>query len=183
MSVQGELTVYYGCMFAGKTSALIAYLSQQGLKRNEFLVLKPAVDIRSGNRTITTHDGKSHECIIVDQDTDINELITPFIKLIAIDEAQFFNKMFFSDIKRFLAKGINIVATGLDKDYLGRPFGLMPMLQEIATEKNHLKATCNQCGKDAEYTYRKTDNKVLVLIGNADHYEARCASCFTMGQA
>jgi thymidine kinase len=183
MSVQGKLTVYYGCMFAGKTSALIDYLSQGGLKRNEFLVLKPAIDIRSGNRTITTHDGRSHECLIVDRDTDINELITPFIKLIAIDEAQFFDKMFFSDIKRFLAKGIDIVATGLDRDYLGRPFGLMPMLQTIATEKNHLKASCNQCGKEAEYTYRKIDNKVLLLIGSEDYYEARCESCYTMGRA
>jgi thymidine kinase len=51
-------------------------------------------------------------------------------------------------------------------------------LQTIATEKNHLKATCNNCGKDAEYTYRKVDNKVLVLIGNANHYEARCESCY-----
>jgi thymidine kinase len=182
MSVQGKLTVYYGCMFAGKTSALIAGLSRRELKRNEFLVLKPAVDVRSGNRTITTHDGKSHDCIIMDQETDINELITPFIKLIAIDEAQFFDKMFFSDIKRFLAKGIDVVAAGLDRDYLGRPFGLMPMLQAIAAEKNHLKATCSNCGKEAEYTYRKTDNKVLLLIGNDNHYEARCESCYNLNK-
>jgi thymidine kinase len=178
MSSQGKLTVYYGCMFAGKTSALIECISRMGLKRNEFLVLKPSIDVRSGNRTITTHDGRSHECVIVDQDTDLNEFITPFTKMIAIDEAQFFDKIFFSDIKRFMAKGIHVIAAGLDKDYLGRPFGLMPLLQTIATEKNHLKATCTNCGKDAEYTYRKVDNKVLVLIGNANHYEARCESCY-----
>jgi thymidine kinase len=180
MSVQGKLTVYYGCMFAGKTSALIEYLSNLGLKRNELLVLKPSIDVRSGSNTITTHDGKSHECIIVDKDTDINELITPYIKVIAIDEAQFFDKVFFSDVRRFLGKGIHVVAAGLDKDYLGRPFGLMPMLQGIAHEKNHLKAKCNNCGNEAEYTYRKVDNKVLVLIGNTNHYEARCASCYSL---
>ncbi len=180
MSVQGKLTVYYGCMFAGKTSALIEYISKLGLRQNEFLVLKPSIDIRSGNRTITTHDGKSHECIIVENDTDINALVTPFIKVIAIDEAQFFDKVFFADVRRLLGKGIHVVAAGLDKDYLGRPFGLMPMLQTIATEKNHLKAVCNNCGKEAEYTYRKVDNKVLVLIGNTNHYEARCEACYSM---
>ncbi len=170
MSVQGKLTVYYGCMFAGKTSALIDYISRMGLRQNEFLVLKPSIDMRSGNRTITTHDGKSHECIIVEHDTDINSLVTPFTKMVAIDEAQFFDKVFFADIKRLLTKGVHVVAAGLDKDYLGRPFGLMPMLQAIAI--------CNNCGNDAEYTYRKVDNKVLVLIGNTNHYEARCEKCY-----
>jgi thymidine kinase len=178
MSGQGKLTVYYGCMFAGKTSALINYLSTLNLKRDEFLVLKPAVDVRSGNRTITTHDGRSHECVIVEKDMDLNELVTPFTKIVAIDEAQFFDKIFFSDLKRFLSKGIHIVAAGLDKDYLGRPFGLMPMLQAIASEQYHLKAICNSCGNEAEYTYRKADNKVLVLIGGDNHYEARCATCY-----
>jgi len=167
-------------MFAGKTSALIENISKAGLKPNEFLVLKPSIDVRSGNRTITTHDGKSHECVIIDSETDINELITPFIRMIAIDEAQFFDKVFFSDVKRFIGKGIHVIAAGLDKDYLGRPFGLMPMLQTIATEQNHLKAVCNMCGKDAEYTYRKVDNKVLVLIGNTNHYEARCETCYSL---
>ena len=180
MSGQGKLTIYYGCMFAGKTSALINYLSALKLKRDEFLVLKPAVDVRSGNRTITTHDGRSHECVIVEKDMDLNELVTPFTKLIAIDEAQFFDKIFFSDLKRFLSKGINIVAAGLDKDYLGRPFGLMPMLRTIASEQHHLKAKCNSCGNEAEYTYRKADNKVLVLIGGDNHYEARCATCYSV---
>src|SRR5688572_13989809 len=98
MAVHGKLTVYYGCMFAGKTSALIERISKLGLRQHEFLVLKPAVDVRSGNHAITTHDGRSHECIIVDRDTDINDLITPYTKMIAIDEAQFFDKVFFSDI-------------------------------------------------------------------------------------
>ncbi|MCC6818519.1 MAG: hypothetical protein IT245_06500, partial [Bacteroidia bacterium] len=146
---------------------------------NEILVIKPSVDIRSGNSTITTHDGKSHNCLIYDLDFDLSEHITPYIKLIAIDEAQFFNKVFLSEIKRQLSKGIDVVASGLDKDYLARPFGLMPSLIEMAEVKHHLKAKCEICGGEAEYTYRKTENKVLILIGQAQHYEARCNNCFT----
>lgn len=180
MSVKGKLKVYYGCMFSGKTSSLINYISAQNLKSSEFIVLKPSEDNRSGNSTITTHDGKNHACLIYSQDFDIFEHITPFTKLLAIDEAQFFNKVFLSDIKKVLLKGIDIVVSGLDKDYLGRPFGLIPSLIEISDEKNHLKAYCFVCGKDAEFTYRKADNKVLVLIGNDNYYEPRCKECFEL---
>lgn len=181
MPSQGQLTLYYGCMFAGKTTALIKHISELGLKPPEIIVLKPSVDVRSGNSTITTHDGRAHACIIMETDTDIYGHVTPFTRLIALDEAQFFNKVFFSDIRRLMAKGINVVAAGLDKDYLGRPFGLMPLLQSVATEAYHLKAVCNNCGnQEAEYSYRKADNKVLVLIGGENHYEARCKSCFSL---
>ncbi len=181
MAEPGKLTVYFGCMFAGKTSSLINHISALNLKPNELIVLKPAVDIRSGNATVTTHDGKSHACLIYDRDTDLNDTITPFTKLIAIDEAQFFDKVFLSEIKRYKLKGIDVVAAGLDKDYLGRPFGLMHSLIEIADVKNHLKAVCSGCGNEAEYTYRKADNKVLILIGQSDYYEPRCESCMTRG--
>lgn len=178
MSIKGNLTVYYGCMFAGKTTALIKHISELNLKSNEFIVIKPSVDVRSGKATISTHDGKSHDCLVFDQDFDITQHITQYTRLIALDEVQFFDKVFLSDLKRLLGKGINVVAAGLDKDYLGRPFGLMPALLEIASDKRHLKAKCECCGNEAEYTYRKADNKVLILIGQSQYYEARCESCY-----
>lgn len=178
MSSSGKLTVFFGCMFSGKTTALIDYLSQQNFKQNEFIVLKPAVDVRSGKATITTHDGKSHDCLIYDQEFDIYQHVSPFTKLIVIDEAQFFDKVFLSDLKRLIGKGVHVVASGLDKDYLGRPFGLMPALISIADEQHHLKAQCECCGKPAEYTFRKSENKVLILIGQKQYYEARCESCY-----
>lgn len=177
----GKLTVYYGCMFSGKTSSLISHISSLKLRENEFIVLKPSVDVRSGNASITTHDGRSHACIIYEPEMDLSIHVTPFTRLIAIDEAQFFSKTFLSDLKRMLGKGIDVVASGLDRDYLGRPFGLMPSLIEIAEFRHHLKAKCASCGNDAEYTYRKSDNKVLILIGHADQYEPRCGACLPSG--
>lgn len=177
MSKIGQLKVYYGCMFSGKTSALIEYLSHSGLKPNEFIVIKPDIDIRYSKNSIVTHDGKSHECLIYHSEFDVFEHVTAYTKLLIIDEAQFINKVFISDVKRLLAKGIDVVAAGLDTDYLIRPFGLMAGLVEIANEKNQLKAKCATCGGDAEFTYRKTENKVLILVGQSEHYEARCSNC------
>ncbi len=183
MAQQGQLVVYYGCMFAGKTTALIDYISRANLKPNELLVFKPGIDNRAAKNMITTHDGKKHECLSMDHETVLNDFITPYTKLIALDEAQFFNKIIFSELKRLLLKGINVVAAGLDKDYLARPFGLMPLLMEHASELNALNATCNNCGNAATHTYRKEGNKVLVLIGSENYYEARCEKCYTEGMS
>ncbi len=177
----GNLTVFYGCMFAGKTTALINFISQSAYKPAEILVLKPSIDNRVSKDKITTHSGISLPCIAVDKESILDDLITPFTKLIAIDEAQFFDKLFFADLKRYLAKGIHIAAAGLDKDYLARPFGIMPMLQSIATAQHQLFATCQVCQAPATHTYRKADNKVLVLIGANDYYEARCGECYNLG--
>lgn len=181
MAEQGQLIVYYGCMFAGKTTALINHISNANVKPNELLVFKPGIDNRAAKNIITTHDGKKHECLSFDQETVLTELITPYTKLIAFDEAQFFDKIIFSDLKRLLAKGISIVAAGLDKDYLARPFGLMPLLMNNATQLNELNAKCQSCGSKATHTYRKESNKVLVLIGSENYYEARCADCYKIG--
>lgn len=177
MAENGKLTVYYGCMFAGKTTALISHLSALKLRPSEFLVLKPSADTRSGKASITTHNGRAHDCLIYEPEMDINEHITPYTRLIAIDEAQFFDKLFLSELRRLILKGIDVVAAGLDKDYLGRPFGLMPLLIDLADHRNQLMARCAACGKDAEYTYRKVNNKVLILIGQEEHYEPRCGDC------
>lgn len=175
--MSGLLTVFYGCMFSGKTSALIDFLSQSGLKRNEFIVFKPNIDNRSSNVTIKTHDGRTHDCLSIDTNEELSQHIQPFTKLIAIDEAQFFNKMMMVEIKRLLNKGIHVVASGLDKDYLARPFGLMPLLIEHANHKTELFAKCD-CSAIANFTYRKENNKVLILIGDNNYYQAKCSNCY-----
>lgn len=179
-TMAGNLTVFYGCMFAGKTTALINFLSQSAYKPSEILVLKPSIDNRASKDKINTHTGITLPCIGIDKDTILDDLITPFTKLIAIDEAQFFDKLIFSELKRYLTKGVNITVAGLDKDYLARPFGIMPMLIGIATAKHQLFAACQVCQAQATHTYRKADNKVLVLIGAANEYEARCESCYQL---
>lgn len=182
MSQTGELIVFYGCMFSGKTTALIEYISHRQLKPNELIVLKPEIDFRAGKDKIATHDGKVHECIAYSAGMELQELITPFTKLIAIDEAQFFDKVILSELRRCLSKNIDIVVSGLDKDYRARPFGIIPSLIEMAHQKHQLKANCQCCGAPAEYSYRITQNHVLVLIGAENHYEPRCEACFQLNQ-
>lgn len=175
---KGKLTVIYGCMFSGKTTKMIEEISQRNLKPHQLIVLKPSTDNRHTPTSIVSHNGQTFPCIPYEQDLDIFTLITPYTELISFDETQFFDKMFLFDIKKILGKGIDIVATGLNLDYRGRPFGLINSLIDIADLPIHLKAQCEVCNNPAEYSYRKTNNNVLFLIGGKEHYEPRCKECF-----
>jgi thymidine kinase len=38
-----------------------------------------------------------------------------------------------------------------------------------------------RCGAIANYSYRKTDEEKLLMLGEQDLYEARCRRCFKKG--
>jgi thymidine kinase len=73
-----------------------------------------------------------------------------------------------------MMNGVRVVAAGLDKDYLNRDFGPMRALKNLATNQIQVFAKCNVCGGKAQYTYRQSDSKELVLVGHNDAYQARC---------
>ena len=55
-------------------------------------------------------------------------------------------------------------------------FGIMPQLLSIADEIEILHASCNECNRDAIYTYYDGKKKGDILVGN-DNYIALCARC------
>ena len=175
---KGQLTAIYGCMFAGKTTALIEEISRRNLKPHQIIALKPSADNRHVESSLVTHSGLTYPCITYQPELEFSTLITPYTELIVFDEAQFFDKLFLFDIKKFLGKGIDVVAAGLNLDYRKRPFGLMTSLIELADHHLHLKAQCAVCQKPADYSYRKLNNNVLLLIGGKEYYEPRCETCF-----
>jgi thymidine kinase len=56
-------------------------------------------------------------------------------------------------------------------DYKGNPFGPMPNLMACAEEVKKVHAICVETGNSAGYSFRKEDNKDLVLIGEKKEYE------------
>jgi hypothetical protein len=75
-------------------------------------------------------------------------------------------------------QGKRVIVAGLDMDYTGKPFGPIPRLLSIANYVTKLHAICMQCGGIASYSYRTTQNKDQVVLGEKEHYEARCRNCF-----
>jgi len=75
-------------------------------------------------------------------------------------------------------KGIRIVIAGLDMDFMGKPFGPMPALLSIAEFVTKVHAICMRCGNLAQYSYRKSENEQVVLLGEKNLYEPLCRKCY-----
>ncbi len=59
---------------------------------------------------------------------EILDKVTDDVQVVAIDEVQFFNSKIV-DVCEYLAdKGVRVMVAGLDKDFRGEAFGVMPEL-------------------------------------------------------
>jgi thymidine kinase len=74
--------------------------------------------------------------------------------------------------------GIRIVVAGLDMDFMGKPFGPMPALLAIAEYVTKVHAICMRCGNLAQYSFRKSEEAQVVLLGEKNLYEPLCRNCY-----
>lgn len=170
------LQVITGGMFAGKTDELLRRLERYIIAKRRVALVKPDVDTRDS----VTHNGKEYKAVVLGKDDAATfEKIVADYDVIGIDEAQFFGDPIYRAIKDIIQSGTNkiIIASGLDMDYSGEPFGIMPQLMAIADEIAKLHAVCEGCYKDANLSYRMTGQKGRVVIGDKDEYTALCWAC------
>ena len=180
---EGWLEVICGCMFAGKTEELIRRINVLSFAKKNIIVFKPKVDNRYSETEIVSHAGTKVQCIVVENSKDILRYIKPDTDVVAIDEVQFFDRDIV-DVCEYLAdRGLRVMVAGLDKDFRGEPFGVLPELLTRAEFVTKLTAVCAKCGAPATRTQRLVDGKPasfedpIVLVGAVDHYEPRCRHC------
>lgn len=173
-------TLIHGCMFAGKTKSLFRHVQQSGLLPEQVLLVKHAIDTRYQQDYIVSHDGERRECNPIRLPLEISYLLNDEIKLVAIDEIQFFNDGIINVVQELMLKDIEVVGAGLLRDYQHQLFGPMQQLQNIASQQLEVKGTCQNCGAAATHTYRKSNSDPQVLVGGADLYESRCADCYSL---
>ncbi len=63
-------------------------------------------------------------------------------------------------------------------DFMGKPFGPMPALLSIAEFVTKVHAICMRCGNLAQYSYRKSEDEQVVLLGEKNLYEPLCRNCY-----
>jgi thymidine kinase len=74
-----------------------------------------------------------------------------------------------------------VIVAGLDMDFRGKPFGPIPNLLAVAEYITKVHAICQHCGNLATHSYRLTSLEDTLVLGAKDNYEARCRTCFNMG--
>lgn len=106
------------------------------------------------------------------------------VDVVGIDEIQFFPPMTTTVISDLVAQGKRVIVAGLDLDYRGEPFGIVPHLMALADEVTKLRAICVLCGDEANFSQRLVNgapakyDDPLILVGGEECYEPRCRSCF-----
>jgi thymidine kinase len=185
---QGRLEVICGSMFSGKTEELMRRLKRAEFAKLKTVSIKPSIDNRGGKSYIASHDGKKRLAFSIENEA---ESIMEIIKVadgspdvIGIDEVQFFSPEIIKVINTFVDQGKRVIAAGLDMDYRGEPFGVLPSLLSMADEILKLKAICTECGGDAHFSQRIINSQPAkysdptIMVGATECYQARCRNCF-----
>lgn len=165
------------------------------LRRAEFakqtvLTIKHLIDSRAHHQCILSHDGQERSAHPIDNTPQgirkILSLASTGIDVIGIDELQFFPKEIIPVIISLIEQGKRVIVAGLDLDFRGEPFGVMPTIMALADSISKLNAICSACGKSSHFSQRIVNGEPakyddpLMLVGAAETYEPRCRTCFVI---
>lgn len=176
----GRVEVICGSMFSGKTEELIRRLRRAKIARQKVMVFKPVLDNRYAEEKVVSHNGQDLDAVAVAEASDILAQAGPETTVVGIDEAQFFDTGLPAVVDELAARGVRVVLAGLDLDFRGEPFGVMPVLMARAEEVTKLHAICVVCGEDASRTQRLVNGRPanyhdpVIMVGASEVYEARC---------
>ena len=174
----GWIEVIVGPMFSGKSEELIRRLRRAEIGKQRVQIFKPVIDQRYSKNGIVSHSGLEIPSELVTTGREILEKVAPRTEVVGIDEAQFLGESIVSDCARLAEMGKRVIVTGLDTDFMGRPFEPMPRLLAVAEEITKLLAICMRCGNPAVHTQRIVASEELIVVGAGGMYEARCRRCF-----
>ncbi len=180
---EGWIEVITGPMFAGKTEELIRRVKRLQYAKKNIIVFKPSIDNRFSDEDVMSHDKNKTRSINVKTSKDVLMSVNEETDVVAIDEVQFLDEGIVSVIEHLANQNKRVILSGLDMDFRGEPFSMMPVLLSMAEYVTKLSAVCVKCGQPATRTQRIIDGKPakyldpIVLIGAEESYEARCRHC------
>ncbi|MDP3953940.1 MAG: hypothetical protein Q8Q06_00805 [bacterium] len=185
-----KIEVITGPMFTEKSWELIERMKKFSYAVKRILLIVPGKDNRPERNIIK----------MVRQDKDLGkysfiqwypasekdeteELINTFQPhMLAIDEAEFFDYWMLDLIDKLrkskISEELTIAVAGLDMDFEQRGFGIMPELMAWAGNVKKKTTVCFHCKqREAKFTYRKSKEKKVIIVGDKELYEARCGIC------
>jgi thymidine kinase len=174
---RGSIELITGSMFSGKTEELIRRLRRAQFAGLKVEIFKPSLDKRYSETRVVSHDDKSILSTPVDNASAIL-LLCGNVDVIGIDEAQFFDNSIVQVCNTLADNGMRIIVAGLDMDFMGKPFGPMPALLSVAEFVTKVHAICMRCGNLAQYSFRKSEDEQVVLLGEKNLYEPLCRNCY-----
>lgn len=185
-------------MKSGKTSRIAYRLRKlKHLEDVDFIAFKPSTDTRTDE--IQSREGDIIKSVTIPSNNP--RAILDYVKnqkVIVFSEAQFFSEQIAEVAEYLLQRKCNLIIEGLNLDFRGEPFGMMPYFLARADHIEVLTAVCDcmicngenrmvHCPNPATRTQRLINGKPapydspIVLVGDkkiegapTQSYEARC---------
>ncbi|MCH7413363.1 thymidine kinase [Belliella sp. R4-6] len=174
---KGHIEVICGSMFSGKTEELIRRLNRALIAKQKVEIFKPSIDTRYHDLDVVSHNENAIRSTPVNFADDII-LLAGDCDVVGIDEVQFFDNQIINVANTLANSGKRVILAGLDMDFEGKAFEPMPQLLAIAEYVTKVHAICMKCGDLASYSFRLSDTKEKVVLGEKESYEARCRKCY-----
>lgn len=185
MTMRGEIRLYIGSMYSGKTSSMLRDVKRYKLARKRCLVVKYTDDTRYDHLAtsggIVTHDEIEYKGFDIITCKRLSEVPVEAIiqhDVVGVDEGQFYDDLLVVD--EWANMGRIVIVSGLDGTFQKKTFGRIPELIPLCEKVKKCTAVCSDCGADAAFTKRTVEVKgdPLKDIGGADKYKAVCRVCF-----
>ena len=176
----GWIEIICGSMFSGKTEELIRRVKRAEFANQKVVIFKPKKETRYDDDHVVSHDENAIKSIPVETSDEVFDYLNN-VQVVAIDEAQFFDMNLPEVVQKIALRGIRVIIAGLDMDFRGQPFGPVPHILSVAEYITKVHAICPHCGNLATHSYRLSDEKETVVLGEKDKYEPRCRTCYAMG--
>ena len=181
---RGILTFYYGTMNSSKTANALMLKYSLEQKKNNVLLLKPAIDTRAGETIVKSRIGLMSEAVTINNDDNLLEKLKYYeFDAIILDECQFATSSQIEQLKQIaIEKDVNIYCYGLKTDFTSHLFEGSKRLIELADKLVELETYC-ECGNLATINARFIDGKIVkdgeqIVIGGEDLYRPMCYSCW-----
>lgn len=188
----GKLEVICGSMFSGKSEELLYRLRRAEYAKKKVITINHVFDNRKGFACIVSHNGERREAYPIgnceESLKNLINLVDETVDVVGIDEMQFFPDSAVAILESMVASGVRVIVAGLDLDFRGIPFGIMPTLLALADEVVKLRAICTGCGNEAHFSQRLINGKParfddpLIKVGGEECYEPRCRMCFSINR-
>ena len=179
----GWIEVICGPMFAGKSEELIRRIKRIEYAKKKVIVFKPLIDNRYSEDEVVSHNKRKTKCYNLASSKDVSKYITDDTYAVAFDEVQFMDEGIINVCQELADRGIRVICAGLDNDFKGEPFSIMPQLLCLAEDVTKLTAICNVCGSNATRTQRIVNgipasyDDPIIIVGASEAYEPRCRHC------
>jgi thymidine kinase len=184
-----SLTLYLGPVCASKTTFAIGKYLKKSYKRNGVIFMNK-MDKRYGDSLVAHNKIFSikENLHLVDDGDDIKNFISKNrnISIVLIDEIHFMGdaEKFKNAIEFLLELGIDILATGINGDYMRRELPQLSAIIPYATDIKFLKSRCDHCQKDNigvtsyKVGYNKCCKTPIIIESSKSMFVPLCNKCY-----